>query len=131
MKPTTNFSVLAQPGNLSVADKDGADFGVAAIGWWRHFKIENANPPTLFSIVGTTIAGSNHHPLFGSLFSPQINHGVRDRRVAIDVVGATPKEQIAGLKRIELECILVAAQYRIEISRFTHPDILLAGIARH
>jgi hypothetical protein len=32
-----------------------------------------------------------------------------DRRIAIDVIGAAPKEQVARLKRIELERILVAA----------------------
>src|SRR5436305_1747388 len=56
---------------------------------------------------------------------------MRDRGVAIDVVSATPKEQIAWLKRIELERIFVAAQNGIEISSFAHPDVLLARIARN
>jgi len=56
---------------------------------------------------------------------------VRDWRIAIDVVSAAPEEQVTRPKRVELECILVATQNRVEISRFAHPDILLAGIARH
>jgi hypothetical protein len=54
-----------------------------------------------------------------------------DGRIAVDTVGAAPEEQIARLERIEFKRILVTAQDRSEVSRLTHPDILLAGIARH
>lgn len=56
---------------------------------------------------------------------------MRNRRIAIDIVGATPEKQIARLERVEFERIRMTAQDCIEISRLAHPDILLAGIPRH
>ena len=48
--------VLAQSGDLTVADKDRADLCVAAVGWRWHFEIENADPKALFSVVCATVA---------------------------------------------------------------------------
>src|SRR5207244_4176428 len=91
-----DISILAQIGNPSVADKDRTDFGVTASWWWRHFEIENTDTPPLFAIICAAVAGSDHDALVRSFFAAEVNHGVRDRRVAIDVVGAAPEEQVAG-----------------------------------
>src|SRR6266567_1046594 len=56
---------------------------------------------------------------------------MRDRWVPIDIVGAAPEEEIARLERIELKRIRMPAKDGIEISRLAHPNVLLAGVARH
>ncbi len=84
-------------------DKNWTEFGVGAGRWWRQFKIKHADAKALFSIVCTTVARSDHDALFRPLFASQINHRVRDRRIAIDAVGAAPEEQIARLERIEFK----------------------------
>src|SRR5438046_1312390 len=66
-------------------------------------KAENADAKDLFAIVGATVACSDHDALFGSFFATEVNHGMRHRRIAIDVVGAAPKEQITWLERIKFE----------------------------
>ena len=49
-------SVSVSARNASIADKDRTDFGVAALGWRRHFEIEHADAPALLTIVCATIA---------------------------------------------------------------------------
>src|SRR5438132_14034731 len=44
-------SIFIQARDPPVADKDRANFGVAAFRWRRHFEIENTDAPTLFAIV--------------------------------------------------------------------------------
>jgi hypothetical protein len=61
----------------------------------------------------------------------EIKHGVRDRRIALDAVGARPKKKIAWDQLVELEGVVVSAVDRLEGSGFAQPDILLARIARH
>ena len=53
---TFDGSIFAQTWNASVADKNWADLGVAAFGRRRQFEIEDANAPTLFSIIGAAVA---------------------------------------------------------------------------
>ena len=108
MRRSRAFTLFArtlrvQARDSPIADKDWTDFGVAAFGWWRHFKIENADAPTLFAIIRAAVAGSDHDASIRSFFAAKVNHGVRDRRIAIDVVGAAPKQQVAWLERIELK----------------------------
>ena len=96
-------TLRAQARNPAIADEDRTDLGVAALGWWRHFEIENADAETLFTVVSATVTRSEHDALFRSLFPAQINHRMRDRRIPIDAVGAPPEEQIARLERIKFE----------------------------
>ena len=56
---------------------------------------------------------------------------MRDRWVAINIISAAPEEQVAWLESVEFKRVFLPAQDRVEISRFAHPDILLARIARH
>ena len=66
-----------------------------------------------------------------SFFAAKINHAVRDRRIALNAIGAGPEKQVARLQRIEFERVGLAANDSAKISGLPHPDILLAGIARH
>jgi len=65
------------------------------------------------------------------LFPAEVNHRVRNRGVALDVVSAGPEKQVAWLQLIELKRVFMTAVDRPEGPGFPKPDILSAGIARH
>ena len=92
-----------QTGDARVADKDRAELGVVALRWLRQFEIENADTKSLFAIISAAIACADHDALVRSLFASQVNHRMGNRRVAIDVVGSGPEQQITRLERIELK----------------------------
>ena len=56
---------------------------------------------------------------------------MRDRRIALDAVGARPEKQISRNQFIELERVLVSAVDGPERSGLSQPNVLLARIARH
>jgi hypothetical protein len=64
-------------------------------------------------------------------FTAKIDHRVRDGWIAMDAVGAAPKEQITGLERIQFERVVAVTEHGLEVSGFAYPNILLAGIAGH
>ena len=95
------------------------------------FKIEDADAKPRLTLVSSAVACPNHDTLVRRLFPAQINHGVRYRRVTINLVSARPKQKIARFERVQLERVLAPAKNRLELSRFADPDVLFARVARH
>ena len=56
---------------------------------------------------------------------------MRDRRIALNVVGTGPEKEVARPEFIEFEGIQLPAENGAEIPRFAHPDILFARAPRH
>lgn len=117
---------------MSVTNKSRMHFFVGRIFFFdpRHFKIEHAHSETLFPIVGPPVTRAHHHALARFFFSPEINHGVRDRRIALNRVSAGPEEKIARFQAIELESLLLPAHDRLDFAGVPQPDVLAGGIAR-
>lgn len=89
--------LFTQTGDPSVTDKRRARpvFGFRSEP--RHFEIENAHAKPGLAFISAAIARTDHDPMIGGFFASDINHSVRDRRVAVDVVCAGPKKKIARL----------------------------------
>src|SRR5438128_2512157 len=66
-----------------------------------------------------------------AFLAPEINHGVCDRRVTIDAVGAAPKKQIARLERVEFKSVIAVSKDGLEVSGFADPGILFTRVARN
>src|SRR5947207_2565116 len=118
--------VLAQPRDMPVTDECWTEPGFKCLTGRRKLEIENADAVTRFAAISSSVARADHDPVIGPLFASEINHRVRNRRVALDFVSACPKKQIARLKLRQLEGLFLAANHCLELSRFTQPRILLA-----
>jgi hypothetical protein len=97
----------------------------------RDFEVKYTYAISRFALICSPVTGANHDPLPVAFFATQINHGMSDRRVALNAVGTSPEKEIAGYQFIKFEGVFSAAVYGFEGSRFTQPDILLARIARN
>ena len=122
--------MIAQTGNAAVADKGWTEFCIVARRGRRGFEIEDADAEALFAFISPAVTRTSHNAFVASFFSAEVNHGVRDWRIAFDGVSAGPKQQVARLERIEFKGIRIAAENRLKFSGLAQPDILLAGIAR-
>jgi hypothetical protein len=122
---------VAQSRKVSVADKSRTRFAVFAFPLIcaRHFEIEYAHTEALLVLVRPAITRTYHYACSRFLFAPQVNHRVRDRRIALNRISAGPKKKIARLQIIEFERILFLTHNRLEFARSSQPDVLLAGIA--
>ena len=116
---------------MPIADKIRRHPSLICLGRLRNFEIEDADAIPRFALVSSPVTRAHHNSLIRSFFAAEINHGVGDGRVALDVVGPGPKKKIPGDKLVQLEGVLLATVDRLEIPGFTQPDILLARIARH
>jgi len=68
-----------------------------------HFKVEHAYSEALLALVSATVAGTHHYAHAGFLLPSQVNHRVRNRRVALNGIGAGPEQQIARFQIIKFE----------------------------
>lgn len=116
---------------MTVTDKVRAQPSFIGFRGLWNFEIKNAYPVTRLAFVGPPIARAHHDALVRPFFATEINHGVRDRRIALDAVGAGPEEKIAGNQFFEFECVFLTAIHRFERSRLAQPNVLLTRIPRH
>lgn len=116
---------------MTVTDECWTEPGFKCLTGRRKFEIENADAVTRFAAITSPVARADHDSMIGPLFAPEINHRVRNRRVALDFVSACPKKQIARFKVRKLEGLFFATNHGLELSRFAQPGILLTRIARH
>ena len=97
----------------------------------RHFEIEHAHSEPLLTLISSAVARTHHHAGTGLLLASKIDHGVRDRWIALNRVSTAPEKQVARFQIIEFEGIILLAYHWLEFPSSSHPDILFAGIARH
>lgn len=77
---------------MPVTDEPRLRFGIVTIFRSRHFEIEYTYSEPLLILVSATIARSDHDPPARFLFPAEINHGVRDRGIALNRVSASPEQ---------------------------------------
>src|SRR5439155_26321838 len=61
----------------------------------RHFEIEHAHPESLLTLISPPVARTDHDADTGFLLAPKIEHGVRDRWIALNRISPGPEEQVA------------------------------------
>src|SRR5919197_4061996 len=110
---------------MSVADERRPQFAVVVFRA-RDFEIEHADSVARLPLVNTAVARTDHDTVARFLFASEINHGVRNRRVALDRISAGPEEQVARLKVFQLERVVLATEHRLEFSGAPEPNVLLA-----
>ena len=118
-----------EPWQSTVTHKHGTQSTVRTLST-RHLEIEYADAPSLLTFEASTVARANHDPLVRRFFAAKINHDVCDRRITIDLVGASPEEKVARFQVIQFEGIVPAADDGGESIRFSQPGILAGGITR-
>src|ERR1043166_9464885 len=96
------------PRNMSVADESRRQSSFISLPRARDFEIEHADSIPRLTFVGPSIARTYHDPLVGSLLAPEINHGVRNRRIAFDSVSPRPESQIARSEFLQFKGIVVS-----------------------
>src|SRR5207249_10526999 len=97
----------------------------------RQFEIEDAHSKSLHNLISPTVARTHHHTRACYSLAAKIDHGMRDRGIALDCVSTSPEKQIARSQIIEFKGIIFLAHHRLEFPGASQPDVLLAGIARH
>lgn len=90
---------------MSITNKSRMRFAVLDFTFirTRHFEIEYTYAEALLILVGPAITRAYHYAPPGLLFSPQVNHRVRNRRIAFNRIGASPKQEIARLQIVEFK----------------------------
>lgn len=131
LKTTAENQSVLQARNVTVTDESRPQFALSVCFTVLDFEIENADPETGFALINAAIARANHYPLSCFLFATQINHRVRDRRIALDRIGSRPKKQVAGFQILQFERVILFAHDGFEEPCAAEPDILLGRIARH
>ena len=121
---------ISQTRDVAITDERRLQFAIAVFVRSRNSEIKDTHAIARFASIDSAVACAHHLPLAGFLFPAEINHRVSDRRVAIDRVGASPKEQIARLQIFQLEGVVFSTENGLEFSGASQPDVLLTGIAR-
>jgi|SRR5689334_13589104 hypothetical protein len=105
---------------MSITNKSRMRFAVLdfTLIYTRHFEIEDAHPETLLALVSPSVTRAYHHAPSAFLFASQVNHRVCNRRIALDRIGASPKQKITWLQIIEFEGILFFTHHRLKSAGF-------------
>lgn len=119
-------AALTQTGNMSITDKGRAESLFISDRRGRDFEIENAHTVTRFAPIRSAVTRADHNSMAGAFFSTKIDHRVGDGRIALDIVGARPKEKIARRELRQFEAVVLATNHRFEFSRLSQPGVLLA-----
>jgi hypothetical protein len=93
-------------------------------------EIEDADAIAGLSAVGAALAGAGHYWAAGGALDAEVDHDVADGRVAFDVVGAFPEEDVAGFEVAELA---VAGVFVVDLpqrSAFLQPQVNLRRVTR-
>jgi hypothetical protein len=119
-----------QTRDSAVADKDGARL-VSRFGCEpRDFEIEHTHTKSRLPFVSPAIARPNHDALVGCFLATKINHCVGNIGIAIDAIGAAPEKKITRFERIKFKSVVAVPQHCLEVTGLTHPNVLLACVAR-
>src|SRR2546423_12937347 len=116
---------------MAVADERGLQLAVPIFIRPRKVEIENTHAVARFALIDAAVTRPDHHAIPAFLFATEINHRVRNGRVAVDRIRAGPEKEIAGLQIFQLERIVPAANHRFEFSGATQPDVLRTRITRY
>src|SRR5947208_12315121 len=64
-----------------------------------HFEIEHAHAESLLTLISPAVTRTDHDAGTSFFFASKVDHGVRDRRIALNRISTGPEEQVARLDR--------------------------------
>src|SRR4029077_19202168 len=87
--------LVPQSRNVPVANKSRAHLAILDLTFVhpRHFEIEHAHSESLLTLISPTVTRADHDAGTGFLLASKIDHGVRDRWIALNRIGPGPEEQ--------------------------------------
>ena len=96
----TSTALLLQSGYLAVTNKRWMQLRFSVCLPALNLEVENTDAVALFALINAAVARADHDALPGLFFPTEINHGVGNRRIALDRIRAGPKKQIARFQVI-------------------------------
>ena len=88
---------VAQSRNVRVANESRVHvtiFSLIFVGA-RHFEIEHAHAESLLTLISPAVTRTHHDAGTGFLLASKVDHGVRDRWIALNRISTGPEEQVA------------------------------------
>ena len=96
-----------QSGDVAVPNECRSRFSIVRFSVSLHFEIENAHAVAGFPLINTSIACADHYAVTSFLFAAEINHCMRNRRIALDRIGPCPEKQIARLQVFQFKSVVL------------------------
>lgn len=95
-------NLVLQTRDVSISDEYRMQLGFSVAARAMHVEIEYTDAVARLALVDAAVTRPNHDAIAALFFATDIDHGVSDRRVALDRIRAGPEENIARPQIVEL-----------------------------
>src|SRR5438477_10064151 len=92
---------------MAVTDESRSQFAIIVLSGTLNFKIKDAHSEARFPLINTAVARAHHDASSRLSFAAEINHGVRDRRIALDRISSSPEKEVARLQIFQFICVVL------------------------
>src|SRR5207245_146502 len=114
---------------MAVTDESRSQFAIIVLSGTLNFKIKDAHSEARFPLINTAVARAHHDASSRLSFAAEINHGVRDRRIALDRISSGPEKQVARRQILQFEGIVLLTEARLDTSCTSQPKVMMDATA--